>query len=412
MSCDWAKIRSDFQILNREFYGKRLVYLDSAATSQKPRQVIEALTSYYNNSNANVHRSLYSLAAEATELYEGARLKLSQFLNAPSVEGVVFVRNTTEAINLVARSWSEANLKPGDLIVLTEMDHHSNIVPWQLAAKRHGATLHYVPFGDDGLLDLDNYRAALARGPKLVAFTHVSNALGTINPVQQMTEWAHQAGATVLVDGAQSAPHMPVDIKAIGCDFYAISGHKMLGPMGIGALIAKPEQLKKMPPFLGGGSMINRVEPEYSTWAEIPNKFEAGTPNCADVVALGAAIDYLQRIGMEQVQQHSQKLAQLAMEMLLAEGDIDLFGPGLGVDRGGLISFNFKHVHPHDVSQLLDSEAVAVRAGHHCCQLAMRKLDVAATVRASFYIYNNEEDIQALQHSLQAVRKVFGTYNG
>lgn len=412
MNCDWAKIRSDFPILGREFYGKRLVYLDSAATSQKPKQVVEALTNYYFNSNANVHRSLYTLAAEATELYEGARIKLRRFLNAPAVEGVVFVRNSTEAINLVARSWSEANLRPGDLIVLTEMDHHSNIVPWQLAAKRHGAQLHYVPFGSDGLLDLDNYREALAKGPKLVAFTHVSNALGTINPVQQMTEWAHEAGAVVLVDGAQSAPHIPVDVTAIGCDFYAVSGHKMLGPMGIGALIAKPEQLKKMPPFLGGGSMINRVEPEYSTWAEIPNKFEAGTPNCADVVALGAAVDYLQQIGMDVVAEHSQDLAQKAMKMLLAEGDIEIYGPACGVNRGGLVSFNFKHVHPHDVSQLLDSEAVAVRAGHHCCQLAMRKLDQAATVRASFYIYNSEEDILALQHSLQAVRKVFGTYNG
>lgn len=412
MTSDWATIRADFPILGREFYGKRLVYLDSAATSQKPKAVVEALNSYYYNNNANVHRSLYTLAAEATELYEAARIKLYRFLNAPAVEGVVFVRNTTEAINLVARSWSEAYLKPGDLIILTEMDHHSNIVPWQLAAKRHGARLHYVPFGSDGQLDIEDYRKALEMGPKMVAFTHVSNALGTINPVQQMTAWAHEASAVVLVDGAQSAPHMPVDIKAIGCDFYAVSGHKMLAPMGIGALLAKPELLQKMPPFLGGGSMINRVEPEYSTWAELPNKFEAGTPNCADVVAWGAAIDYLQNIGMESVAAHSQELVQKAMQMLLAEGDIEVYGPGLGVDRGGLVSFNFKHVHPHDVSQLLDSEAVAVRAGHHCCQLAMRKLDQAATVRASFYIYNSEEDILALQHSLQAVRKVFGTYNG
>ena len=409
---DWKKIKQDFPILSREFYGKPLVYLDSAATSQKPRSVVQTLTDYYYNNNANVHRSLYTLAAEATKLYENTRVKLCHFLNAYSSDGVIFVRNATEAINLVARSWSEAYLQPGDVIVLSEMDHHSNIVPWQLAAKRHGAKLHYIPFGLDGQLDLDAYADALKLQPKMVTFTHVSNSLGTINPVQQMTKMAHEVGATVLVDGAQAAPHMPVDIKAIDCDFYAISGHKMPAPMGIGAVLAKPQILKKMPPFLGGGSMINQVNHDMSTWAELPNKFEAGTPNCADVVALGAALDYLKNIGMDAVAEHSQKLTQMAMEMLQKEGDIELYGPEIGVERGGLISFNFKHVHPHDVSQLLDSEAVAVRAGHHCCQLVMQKLDVAATVRASFYIYNTEEDILALQHSLQAVRKVFGNYNG
>lgn len=404
-------IRADFPILQRRVNGYPLVYLDNAATSQKPRQVIEALVHYYEYTNANVHRGLHTLAEEATEAYESARAKVARFIGAEP-ECVVFTRNATEAINLVAYAWGLANLKQGDRIVLSEMEHHSNIVPWQLIARITGAQLHYVPFTSEGELDMEAFEEALRQEPKLVAVTHVSNVLGTINPVEEITRKAHAMGAKVLVDGAQAAPHKSVDVTEIGCDFYAFSGHKMLAPTGIGALYARRELLEEMPPFLGGGSMIRRVTHEYSTWADIPTKFEAGTPNIADGIAFGAAVDYLQQVGMEAIQQHEQQLTAETLRLLEAEEDIVVYGPRDPKRRCGLVSFNFKHVHPHDVAQILDARGIAIRAGHHCCQLIMRRLDVTATARVSFYLYNTIEEVRTFWKALDDVRKVFGKYGG
>ncbi|MDW8290782.1 MAG: cysteine desulfurase [Armatimonadota bacterium] len=404
-------IRADFPILQRRVNGHPLIYLDNAATSQKPRQVIEALVRYYEHTNANVHRGLHTLAEEATEAYESARAKVARFIGAEP-ESLVFTRNTTEAINLVAYAWGLANLKAGDVVVLTEMEHHSNIVPWQLVARMTGAKLHYVPFTPEGELDMEEFERALRLEPKLVAITHVSNVLGTVNPVEEITRKAHAAGAKVLLDGAQAVPHKPVDVAQIGCDFYAFSGHKMLAPTGIGALYARRELLEEMPPFLGGGSMIRRVTHEYSTWADVPTKFEAGTPNIADGIAFGVAVDYLQQIGIEAIQQHEQQLTAEALRLLEGEEDIVIYGPRDPKRRCGLVSFNFKHVHPHDVAQILDARGIAIRAGHHCCQLMMRRLDVAATARASFYLYNTVEEVHAFWKALHEVRKVFGKYGG
>ncbi len=404
-------IRADFPILQRRVNGYPLVYLDNAATSQKPRQVIEALVHYYEYTNANVHRGLHTLAEEATEAYESARAKVARFIGAEP-ECVVFTRNATEAINLVAYAWGLANLKQGDGIVLSEMEHHSNIVPWQLMARITGAQLHYVPFTSEGELDMEAFEEALRQEPKLVAVTHVSNVLGTINPVEEITRKAHAVGAKVLIDGAQAAPHKMVDVTRIGCDFYAFSGHKMLAPTGIGALYARRELLEEMPPFLGGGSMIRRVTHEYSTWADIPTKFEAGTPNIADGIAFGAAVDYLQQVGMEAIQQHEQQLTAETLRLLEAEEDIVVYGPRDPKRRCGLVSFNFKHVHPHDVAQVLDARGIAIRAGHHCCQLIMRRLDVTATARVSFYLYNTIEEVRTFWKALDDVRKVFGKYGG
>ncbi|GIV17647.1 MAG: cysteine desulfurase [Armatimonadota bacterium] len=408
---DLQAIRADFPILQRRVNGHPLVYLDNAATSQKPRQVIDALLHYYEHTNANVHRGLHTLAEEATEAYESARAKVARFIGAEP-QSVVFTRNTTEAINLVAYAWGLANLKAGDVIVLSEMEHHSNIVPWQLIARMTGARLHYVPFTPEGELDMDALERALQQEPKLVAITHVSNVLGTINPVEEITRKAHAVGAKVLIDGAQAVPHKPINVAQIDCDFYAFSGHKMLAPTGIGALYARRELLEEMPPFMGGGSMIRRVTHEYSTWADIPTKFEAGTPNIADGIAFGAAVDYLQHIGIETIQQHEQQLTAEALRLLEAEEDIVIYGPRDPGRRCGLVSFNFKHVHPHDVAQILDKHGIAIRAGHHCCQLIMRRLDVAATARASFYLYNTIEEVRAFWKALDDVRKVFGKYGG
>lgn len=410
-SYDVQTIRADFPILQRRVGSNRLIYLDNTATSQKPRQVIDALVHYYENTNANVHRGLHRLAEEATEAYESARAKVARFIGAEP-ESLIFTRNTTEAINLVAYAWGLANLKAGDVIVLSEMEHHSNIVPWQLVARITGARLRYVPFTPEGELDMEAFEEALRQEPKLVAITHVSNVLGTINPVEQITHKAHAVGAKVLIDGAQAVPHKPVDVARIGCDFYAFSGHKMLAPTGIGALYARRELLEEMPPFMGGGSMIRRVTHEYSTWADIPTKFEAGTPNIADGIAFGAAVDYLQRIGIESIQQHEQQLAAEALRLLEAEEDIVIYGPRAPKRRCGLVSFNFKHVHPHDVAQVLDQRGIAIRAGHHCCQLIMRRLDVTATARVSFYLYNTIEEVHAFWKALDDVRKVFGRYDG
>jgi len=408
---DVEAIRADFPILQRRVNGHPLVYLDNAATSQKPRQVIDALVHYYEFTNANVHRGLHTLAEEATEAYESARAKVARFIGAEP-ESVVFTRNATEAINLVAYAWGLANLKSGDRIVLTEMEHHSNIVPWQLIARLTGAQLHYVPFTPEGEMDMEALDNALRQEPKLVAIVHVSNVLGTVNPVEEITRKAHAVGAKVLIDGAQAVPHKPVDVTRIGCDFYAFSGHKMLAPTGIGALYARRELLEEMPPFLGGGSMIRRVTHEFSTWADIPTKFEAGTPNIADAIGFGAAVDYLQHVGMEAIRQHEQRLTAEALRLLEAEEDIVVYGPRDPQRRCGLVSFNFKHVHPHDVAQVLDARGIAIRAGHHCCQIIMRRLDVTATARASFYLYNTIEEIHTFVEALDDVRKVFGKYGG
>lgn len=408
---DVEAIRADFPILQRRVNGHPLVYLDNAATSQKPRQVIDALVRYYEFTNANVHRGLHTLAEEATEAYESARAKVARFIGAEP-ESVVFTRNATEAINLVAYAWGLANLKSGDRIVLTEMEHHSNIVPWQLIARLKGARLHYVPFTPEGEMDMEALDNALRQEPKLVAIVHVSNVLGTVNPVEEITRKAHAVGAKVLIDGAQAVPHKPVDVTRIGCDFYAFSGHKMLAPTGIGALYARRELLEEMPPFLGGGSMIRRVTHEFSTWADIPTKFEAGTPNIADAIGFGEAVDYLQHIGIEAIQQHEQQLTVEALRLLGAEEDIVVYGPRDPQRRCGLVSFNFKHVHPHDVAQVLDARGIAIRAGHHCCQIIMRRLDVTATARASFYLYNTIEEIHTFVEALDDVRKVFGKYGG
>lgn len=408
---DVQTVRADFPILKRRVNGNPLVYLDNAATSQKPRQVIEALVRYYEQSNANVHRGLHTLAEEATEAYESARVKVARFIGAEPTS-LVFTRNTTESINLVAYAWGLANLKDGDRIVLSEMEHHSNIVPWQLVARLTGAQLRYVPFTPEGELDMEALESALEQAPKLVAITHVSNVLGTINPVEEITQKAHAVGAKVLIDGAQAVPHKPVNVAQIGCDFYAFSGHKMLAPTGIGALYARPELLEEMPPFMGGGSMIRKVTHDYTTWADIPTKFEAGTPNIADAVAFGVAVDYLQQLGMEAIQQHEQMLTEEALLLLSAEEDIVIYGPRDARKRCGVVSFNFKHVHPHDVAQILDKRGIAIRAGHHCCQLIMRRLDVTATARASFYLYNTMEEVHAFWIALHDVRKVFGKYGG
>lgn len=405
---DVRRIRQDFPILRQQVNGRPLVYLDNAATTQKPRQVIEALVRYYETSNANIHRGIHTLATRATEQYEDARRKVARFIGARGPEEVVFTRNATEAINLVARAWGDEHIGEGDEIVLTLMEHHSNIVPWQLLARRKGATLRYAGITDDGKLDLDELRRLIGPQTKLVAVTHMSNVLGTINPVADIAEMAHRAGALLLVDGAQSVPHLPVDVQALGADFLAFSAHKMLGPTGVGVLWARAELLEAMPPFLGGGDMIAVVRPESSTWAELPHKFEAGTPNIADVIAFGAAVDYLEGIGMSNVRRHEEELTELALERLRRVAGVRIFGPSSASERGGVVSFAMEAAHPHDVATIADGYGVAIRAGHHCAQLLMRALGVPATSRASFSIYNDVDDIEALVEALEGVNRVFG----
>jgi cysteine desulfurase / selenocysteine lyase len=404
---DVEEIRRDFPILDRRIDGKRLVYLDNAATSQKPRRVIETLTEYYEEHNANIHRGVHRLAAEATAAYEEARQKVASFLGAPDVRGLIFTRGTTEAINLVARAWGK-NLREGDEVVLTEAEHHSNLVPWQLAARATGAKLRFVPILEDGTLDLEAAERLIGPRTRLVGCIHASNVLATINPVERLAELAHEAGALMLVDGAQSAPHLPVDVEALGCDFYACSGHKMLGPTGVGVLWGKPEVLEKMEPFLGGGEMIREVYLDHSTWNDLPYKFEAGTMNIAQAVGLGAAVDYLGELGMENVREHERRLGEYAYRRLSEIEGITLYGPE--ENRTGLVSFSLPDVHPHDLSQLLDDEGVAIRSGHHCAQPLMRRLGVAATARASFYLYNTEEEVDALVEALQRAREFFGAF--
>jgi cysteine desulfurase/selenocysteine lyase len=412
---DIQSIRADFPILQRRVHDKALVYLDNAATSQKPEAVIQTMSDYYRRYNANIHRGVHTLAEEATAAYEDARRQAGRFINARSPREVIFVRNTTEAINLVAYSWGRANVGQGDVIILTLMEHHSNLVPWQLLAQATGAQLEFVGLDDQGRLlldDLDRLLAAHGERVKLMGVTGMSNVLGTINPVADIARRVHAAGALLLVDGAQSVPHLPVDVRAIDADFLAFSGHKMLGPTGIGVLWARRAILEAMPPFLGGGDMIKSVGLRASEWAELPGKFEAGTPNIAHAIGLAAAVDYLTKLGMDQVHAHEQELAAHALDRLATVPDLHVYGPP-AAERGGVVSFNLIKdgellIHPHDLASILDHEGIAIRAGHHCAQPLVEHYGVPAMARASFYIYNLEQEIDTLVEALLKARHIFG----
>ena len=403
---DRAMIRRDFPILDQKINGKPLIYLDSAATSQKPRQVIEAVEKYYHEDNANVHRGVHTLGSRATDAYEGAREKVAAFIGAPSERQVVFTRGTTESLNMIAHGYARKRLREGDEIVITPMEHHSNLIPWQQAAMATGATLKYVPMQRDGTVSLADIEATVTQKTKIVAMVHVSNVLGTINPVKEAAAIAHRHGAVMIVDGAQSVPHMAIDVQDLDCDFLAFSGHKMMAPTGVGVLYGKREVLEQMEPAHFGGEMIETVELYRSTWKEIPWRFEGGTPIIAGAVGLAAAIDYLKGIGMDNVRRLDAELTNYALERLSAVEDLTICGP-LG-ERGGLVTFNVAGIHPHDVSTVLDSEGVAIRAGHHCAQPLMRWLNVAATARASFYVYNTENDIDVLARALETTKEFFG----
>ena len=403
-----TEIRNDFPILRRETSpGVPLVYLDSTATSQKPLMVIEAMDNYYRRSNANIHRGVHTLAEEATYMYEQARVKISKFINAPSAHQVIYTRNTTESINLVAYTWARANLKAGDLVILTEMEHHSNLVPWHMLQAERGIDLEFIPVTEDGLLDLDVYRSLLSRGPKLVSFTHMSNVLGTINPAAEIIRLAHEAGAITLIDGAQSVPHLSVDVQALDADFLAFSAHKMCGPTGIGALYGKIELLEAMPPFLGGGDMIKEVKLRSFRPNTLPHKFEAGTPAIAEAVGFGAAVDYLSSLGMDAVAAHEHEVTEYALERLEEIPGVKVFGPA-AKNKGGVASFMLDGVHPHDVAQILDRDGIAVRAGHHCAQPLHEKFGIPATSRASFYLYNTKEEVDLLVNGIYKVKELFG----
>lgn len=399
------QVRELFPILNQEVNGHPLVYLDSAASSQKPTPVIEALKRYYEMDNANVHRGVHTLGSRATDAYEGARDKVRQFINAKSSEEIIFTRGTTTAINLVASSYARSVCGEGDEIVLTPMEHHSNLIPWQQVAKATGATLKYIPMEPDGTIRLDNVENTITDKTRIVAITYVSNVLGVINPIEDIARIAHRHGAKVLVDGAQSTPHMKVDVQQLDCDFYAFSGHKMCGPTGIGALYGKKELLEQMEPIEFGGEMIDHVDLYESTWKELPWKFEGGTPIIAGAVGMAAAIDFLSDIGMENIEKHEKSLAAAAWDRMSEVEDLVIYGPSS--DRAGLITFNLGDIHPHDVATVLDSQGVAIRAGHHCCQPLMRQLNVSATARASFYLYNTEEDIDRLVKALIKTKEYF-----
>jgi cysteine desulfurase/selenocysteine lyase len=404
---DIEKIRRDFPIFNIKPHGKRLVYLDNAATTQKPEPVIKAMEEYYEKINANVYRSPHYLSVLSTEAYEKARDRVKRFINAKSEESIIFTRNTTESINLVAYTWGMKHIKEGDEIVLTIAEHHSNILPWQMVAEAKRAKLKYVYLDENFRLSMKDFEEKMSDRVKLVAVQHMSNVLGIINPVEEITQIAHKYGAKVLVDGAQSVPHMKVNLEKINCDFFAFSGHKMLGPMGIGVLYIKEDLLDDMPPFLRGGEMIDEVYEEYSTFAPSPLKFEAGTPNVEGAYVLISAMDYLENIGLENIYEHEAKLLEYGLEKISALEYVKIYGPMDSKERGGIISFNVEGVHPHDVATIFDQEGVAVRSGHHCCQPLMRYLGVPATVRASFYLYNDFDDIDALVEALKKVRKWF-----
>jgi cysteine desulfurase / selenocysteine lyase len=403
---DVAKVRADFPILEREINGHPLVYLDSAATSQRPNQVIDAEADFYRHHNANAHRGIYQLGEEATELFEGARAKLAAFVGAPTAATIVFTRGTTESMNLVAHGWGRRSLGEGDEILITEMEHHSNIVPWQMAATATGATLRYIPLTDDGMLDLSDLSSLLTERTKLLSVTGMSNALGTITPLKQLVEAAHAVGALVAVDGAQLVPHHRVNVSELDCDFLAISGHKMLGPTASGGLYAKAEHLEAMDPLFGGGEMIREVFHDHATWNDVPYKFEAGTMQIGQQVGLGAAIDYLETLGMDEVRAHEEEITRYALDRLIDCG-ATVYGPKDAAERGGAVSFWFKEVHPHDLATILNERGVAIRAGHHCAQLVMRRLGVPATARASFYVYSTKEEVDALIDALTAAEDIF-----
>jgi cysteine desulfurase / selenocysteine lyase len=400
------EIRAEFPILAREVHGKPLAYLDNGATSQKPLAVIEAIDRYYREHNSNVHRGVHTLSEEATALYEEARATVAAWIGADRRE-VIFVRNATEALNLVAYSWARQNLGEGDRILVTEMEHHSNIVPWHQAAQDTGAKLEWVPVTDEGRLDRDAYTRLLETGPKLVALAHVSNVLGTVNPVAELAGQAHEAGALVAVDGAQAAPKLGLDMASLGADFYALTAHKAYGPTGIGVLFGRRELLEAMPPFIGGGSMIKKVGREEITWATLPAKFEGGTPAIAEAVGLGAAVRWLEELGIEAVHAAEMELSAYAIGRLGEMDGVRLFGPPAGPDRGGIVSFELEGVHPHDVSEILDRHGVAVRAGHHCAQPLMERLGVPATTRASLAVYNTQDEIDRLVEGLHDADRIF-----
>ncbi len=404
---DVKKIRQEFPILSQKVHGKPLVYLDSAATSQKPTSVIEALSHYYKEMNANIYRGIYALSEEATQAFEATRKKVAQFIGAKEERSILFTNNTTESINLVASSWGRKNVKEGDEILLTQMEHHSNIVPWQLLAQQKGAALKYIPLTSEGQLDLSSLDVLLSDRTKILAVTHMSNVLGTINPIKTLIAKAHAKGVLVLVDGAQAVPHLKVDVEDLDCDFYAFSAHKMLGPTGVGVLYGKPHLLESMPPFLGGGEMILEVYEDHSTWKPLPYKFEAGTPNIGSVIAFAKAIEYLEKVGLDEIRAHEKAITQHALLALQELEDITIFGPKNVEVKGGVISFALDDIHPHDVGQLLDQEGIAIRAGHHCAQPLMRVLNVPATARASFYLYTTIEEVDFLAETLKKARRYF-----
>ncbi|EAD5762169.1 cysteine desulfurase [Listeria monocytogenes] len=405
---DIQKIRADFPILAQEINEKPLAYLDNAATSQKPKQVIEALTHYYEFDNANVHRGVHTLAARATDAYESARGKVAKFIHAREVAEIIFTRGTTSAINLVVDSYAEANIEAGDEIVISYLEHHSNLIPWQQLAKRKGAVLKYIELEENGTISVEQAKKTIGEKTKIVALAHVSNVLGTITPIKEIAAIAHQSGAVILVDGAQAVPHMEVDVVDLDADFYAFSGHKMMAPTGIGALYGKRELLDAMEPTEFGGEMIDFVELYDSTWKELPWKFEAGTPIIGGAIALGAAIDYLAEVGLENIHAHEQALASYAIEEMSKIEGITIYGPKDASKRCGLVTFNLEGAHPHDIATILDEDGIAIRAGHHCAQPLMKWLDVSSTARASFYIYNTKEEIDALIDGLKLTKEYFG----
>jgi len=408
MPLDINRIRQDFPILQREVHpGVPLVYLDSTATAQKPESVLRAMDDFYRSSNANIHRGVHSLAEEATVLYEKARDEISKFINSSSPRQVIFTRNTTESINLVAYSWARMNLKAGDLVILTEMEHHSNLVPWHILASEKNIQLEFIPVTADGLLDLEEYSRLLNRNPKLVSFTHMSNVLGTINPAIEIIRMAHSAGAVTLLDGAQSVPHFKVDVQDLDVDFLAFSAHKMVGPTGIGALYGKKSLLDQMPPFMGGGDMIKEVKLRSFRANDLPYKFEAGTPAIVEAVGSGSAVEYLSGIGMDAIARHEYEITEYALERLEEIPGLKVFGPS-AEKKGGVAAFTLEGVHPHDVAQILDSIGVAVRAGHHCAQPLHEKFNIQATSRASFYLYNTKEEVDKLVEGIYKVKKYFG----
>lgn len=404
---DANKIRTDFPILSREVHpGIPLIYLDNAATSQKPKVVINSMDAFYQHSNANIHRGIHVLAEEATAQVEHARSLIAEFINASSPKEIIFTRNATESVNLVSQSWGRANLNAGDVIILTEMEHHSNLVPWQILAAERDLRLEFIPVTNEGALDMDEYRMLLDLHPRLVSFVHMSNVLGTINPAKEIIKLAHDAGALVLVDGAQSVPHFPVDVQDLKADFMAISSHKMCGPTGIGVLYGRKELLQEMPPYMGGGDMIKRVKLRSFSTNDLPYKFEAGTPAIAEAIGFGAAVEYLNKVGMDNIAKHEQEIITYALERLEEIPGVHIFGQ-VTKERGGVVSFTLADIHPHDISQVLDRDGIAVRAGHHCAMPLHEKFGLSATARASFYLYNSTEEVDRLAESLYKVRELF-----